>query len=85
MQNVNKYLNYKDAINNFNKTIKNYLHKISWKEHCSNPDSNVALEQPLSNSAPTPHPNKIFPQPPPPTQNNVPSTQNNSNSLKICQ
>ena len=24
--------------------LKNYLHKISWKEHCSNPDSNVALE-----------------------------------------
>ena len=30
---------------NFNKTkFKNDLHKISWKEHCSNPDSNVALE-----------------------------------------
>ena len=24
--------------------FKNDLHKISWKEHCSNPDSNVALE-----------------------------------------
>ena len=23
---------------------KDDLHKISWKEHCSNPDSNVALE-----------------------------------------
>ena len=44
MQNFNKYVNYKDAINNFNKTIKNGLHKTSWKEHCSNPDSNVALE-----------------------------------------
>ena len=31
--------------NNFNKTkFKNDLHKISWTEHCSNPDSNVALE-----------------------------------------
>ena len=30
---------------NFDKTkIKNGLHKISWKEHCSNPDSNVTLE-----------------------------------------
>ena len=30
---------------NFDKTkFKNDLHKISWKEHCSNPDSNVALE-----------------------------------------
>ena len=30
---------------NFNKTkFKNDLHKISWKEHCSNPDSNVVLE-----------------------------------------
>ena len=30
---------------NFHKTkFKNELHKISWKEHCSNPDSNVALE-----------------------------------------
>ena len=25
------------------KKFKNDLHKISWKEHCSNPDSNVAL------------------------------------------
>ena len=24
--------------------FKNDLHKISWKEHCNNPDSNVALE-----------------------------------------
>ena len=24
--------------------FKNDLHNISWKEHCSNPDSNVALE-----------------------------------------
>ena len=24
--------------------FKNDLHKISWKEHCSNPDSNVTLE-----------------------------------------
>ena len=24
--------------------FKNDLHKISWKEHCSNPDPNVALE-----------------------------------------
>ena len=31
--------------NNFNKTkFKNDLHKISWTEQCSNPDSNVALE-----------------------------------------
>ena len=31
--------------NNFDKAkFKNDLHKISWKEHCSNPDSNVALE-----------------------------------------
>ena len=30
---------------NFDKTkFKNDLHKISWKEHCSNPDSNVVLE-----------------------------------------
>ena len=30
---------------NFHKTkFKNDLHKISWKEHCSNPDSNVVLE-----------------------------------------
>ena len=30
---------------NFDKTkFKNDLCKISWKEHCSNPDSNVALE-----------------------------------------
>ena len=30
---------------NFDKTkFKNDLRKISWKEHCSNPDSNVALE-----------------------------------------
>ena len=30
---------------NFNKAkFKNDLHKISWKEHFSNPDSNVALE-----------------------------------------
>ena len=30
---------------NFDKTkFKNDLHKISWNEHCSNPDSNVALE-----------------------------------------
>ena len=30
---------------NFDKAkFKNDLHKISWKEHCSNPDSNVALE-----------------------------------------
>ena len=30
---------------NFDKTkFKNDLHKTSWKEHCSNPDSNVALE-----------------------------------------
>ena len=30
---------------NFNKTkFKNDLQKISWKEHCSNPDSNVVLE-----------------------------------------
>ena len=30
---------------NFDKTkFKNDLHKISCKEHCSNPDSNVALE-----------------------------------------
>ena len=30
---------------NFDKgKFKNDLHKISWKEHCSNPDSNVALE-----------------------------------------
>ena len=30
---------------NFDNTkFKNDLHKISWKEHCSNPDSNVALE-----------------------------------------
>ena len=29
---------------NFDKTkFKNDLHKISWKEHCNNPDSNVAL------------------------------------------
>ena len=29
---------------NFDNTkFKNDLHKISWKEHCSNPDSNVAL------------------------------------------
>ena len=24
--------------------FKNDLHKISWKEHCSNPDSDVVLE-----------------------------------------
>ena len=30
---------------NFDKTkFKNDLHKISWKEHCCNPDSNMALE-----------------------------------------
>ena len=30
---------------NFDKAkFKNDLHKISWKEHCSNPDLNVALE-----------------------------------------
>ena len=30
---------------NFDKAkFKNDLHKISWKEHCSNPDSNVSLE-----------------------------------------
>ena len=30
---------------NFEKTkCKNDLHKINWKEHCSNPDSNVTLE-----------------------------------------
>ena len=30
---------------NFDKSkFKNDLHKISWKEHCSNPDSNMALE-----------------------------------------
>ena len=30
---------------NFDKTkFKNDLHKISWKEHCSNPDSNFAPE-----------------------------------------
>ena len=30
---------------NFDKIkFKNDLHKISWREHCSNPDSNVALE-----------------------------------------
>ena len=30
---------------NFDKAkFKNDLHNISWKEHCSNPDSNVALE-----------------------------------------
>ena len=30
---------------NFDKTnFDNDLRKISWKEHCSNPDSNVALE-----------------------------------------
>ena len=33
---------------NFHKTqFKNDLHKISWKEHCSNPDSDVALEHSL--------------------------------------
>ena len=30
---------------NFDKMkFKNDLHKINWEEHCSNPDSNVALE-----------------------------------------
>ena len=30
---------------NFDKAkFKNDLHKISWKEHCSNPDSDVVLE-----------------------------------------
>ena len=30
---------------NFDKAkFKNDLHKISWKEHCNNPDSNIALE-----------------------------------------
>ena len=30
---------------NFNKAkFKNDIHKISWREHCSNPDSNVPLE-----------------------------------------
>ena len=29
---------------NFKTKFKNDLHKISWKEHCSYPDSNVALE-----------------------------------------
>ena len=30
---------------NFDKTkFKNGLHKINWKEHCSNPDSNVTLQ-----------------------------------------
>ena len=30
---------------NFHKTkFKNDLHKISWKEHCSNPNSNLVLE-----------------------------------------
>ena len=34
---------------NFNKVkFKNDLHKISWKEHCSNPDSNVALRRTFS-------------------------------------
>ena len=35
---------------NFDKTkLKNDLHKINRKEHCSNPDSNVALEHFLTN------------------------------------
>ena len=36
----------KRCYKNFDKTnSRNELHKISWKEHCSNPDSNVALER----------------------------------------
>ena len=46
MQNLNKHVNCKDAsYKSFDKAkFKNDLHKISWKEYCSNPDSNVALE-----------------------------------------
>ena len=30
---------------NFDKTdFKNDLHKLNWKEHCRNPDSNVVLK-----------------------------------------
>ena len=39
MQYLNKHVNYNETIK-----FKNDLHKISWKEHCDNPDSNVALE-----------------------------------------
>ena len=35
----------KDTIRTLMKqNFKNDLHKISWKEHCSNPDSNVTLK-----------------------------------------
>ena len=46
MQNLNKHV-YKlqRSYKNFDqKKSKNDLQNISWKEHCSNPDSNVALE-----------------------------------------